>query len=53
MTQQDYNEEIDLLNKQISYEDDPKKKQTLIKRLERKKLEREISMIRDRINKLG
>jgi len=52
-TQQDYNEEIDLLNKQISYEDDPQKKQTLIKRLEKKKLEKEISIIRDKINKLG
>jgi hypothetical protein len=52
-TQQDYNEEIEILNKQISFEDDPQKKQTLIKRLEKKKLEREIALIRDKINKLG
>lgn len=52
-TQQDYNEEIDLLNKQISYEDDPQKKQHLINRLQKKKLEKEIGLIRDRIKKIG
>jgi len=52
-TQQEYNEEINVLNKQISYEDDPQKKQHLINRLEKKKLEKEINLIRDRIRKLG
>ena len=52
-TQQEYSEEIDLLNKQISYEDDPLKKQHLINRLQKKKLEKEINLIRDRIRQLG
>ncbi len=52
-TQQEYSEEIDLLNKQISYEDDPQKKQNLINRLQKKKLEKEINLIRDRIRQLG
>ena len=52
-TKQEYSEEIDLLNKQISYENDPQKKQHLIKRLQKKKLEKEINLIRDRIRQLG
>lgn len=52
-TQQEYNEEINILNQQISYEDDPQKKQQLINRLQKKKLEKEISQIRDRIQKIG
>jgi hypothetical protein len=52
-TQQEYSEEIDVLNKQISYEDDPQKKQHLINRLQKKKLEKEINLIRDRIRQLG
>ena len=52
-TQQEYIEEIDLLNKQISYEDDPQKKEHLINRLKKKKLEKEINLIRDRINKIN
>jgi hypothetical protein len=52
-TQQDYNEEIDLLNKQISNEDNLQRKQYLLNRLQKKKLEKEISLIRDKIDKLG
>ena len=52
-TQLEYSEEIDILNKQISYEDDPQKKQHLINRLQKKKLEKEINLIKDRIRQLG
>ena len=52
-TQQEYSEEIDVLNKQISYEDDPEKKQNLVSRLQKKKIENEINLIRDRISKIG
>lgn len=52
-TQQEYDEEIDILNKQISYEDNPQKKQHLLNRLQKKKLEKEIDLIRDRIKKIG
>ena len=52
-TQQEYSEEISILNQQISYEDDPQKKQHLINRVRKKKLEKEIELIRDRIKKIG
>ena len=52
-TQQEFSEEIDLLNKQISYEDNPQKKQHLKNILQKKKLEKEINLIRDKIRKLG
>lgn len=52
-TPQEYNEEIDILTRRISYEDDPNKKKDLSIRLQKKKLEKEISIIRDKINKLG
>ncbi len=52
-TLQEYDEEIYILNKQITYEDDPKKKQHLMNRLQKKKLEKEIDLIRDRIQKIG
>lgn len=52
-TPQEYNEEIDILTRRIAYEDDPNKKKDLSIRLQKKKLEKEISIIRDKINKLG
>ena len=52
-TPQEYNEEIDILTRRVAYEDDPKKKKDLSVRLQKKKLEKEISIIRDKIKKLG
>ena len=52
-TPQEYNEEIDILTRQIAYEDDPSKKQKLSIRLSKKKLEKEISIIREKIQKLS
>ena len=52
-TAQEYNEDIDILTRRLSYEDDPNKKKDLSVKLQKKKLEKEISIIRDKINKLG
>ena len=52
-TEIEYNQEIDILQKEISYEDDSIKKQKLQKKLLRKRLEKEIAQIRKRIEQLG
>ena len=52
-TQQEYNEDIDILTRRLSYEDDPNKKKDLSVRLQKKKLEKEISIIRGKIEKLN
>tara|TARA_Y100000389_G_C17465940_1_gene525527 strand:+ start:4292 stop:4456 length:165 start_codon:yes stop_codon:yes gene_type:complete len=52
-TPQEYNEEIDILTRKLVYEDHPNKKKDLSKKLQKKKLEREISIIRGKIDKLG
>ena len=52
-TPQEYNEDIDILTRRLSYEDDPNKKKDLSTKLQKKKLEKEISIIRGKIDKLG
>ena len=48
-TTQEYNEDIDILTRRISYEGNPNKKTDLSVRLQKKKLEKEISLIRGKI----
>lgn len=52
-TPQEFNQEIDILQKQISYEDDNERKRKLERNLIRKRLEKEIAEIRKRIEQLG
>ena len=53
MTTQDFNEKIDIITRKLANSDDNEKKQKLSIQLKKTILQKEISIIREKIKRLG
>jgi len=53
MTPQEYTQKIDIITRKLAYEDDNLKKQKLSTQLQKTKLQKEISIIREKIKRLS